>query len=720
MNTWTRRAFIGAGTIAGGGFLLGVAGFALAPGRHALVPDDAAAHGQLTTWITIAPDNTVTILIPHCEMGQGTPTALAMMAAEELEADWTLVRVQEAPALDAYANGYIVRAASGDYVPAMLGRGVDYSAFKLAEWFGFQVTGGSTAVRSTGEYGMRVAGAAAKEMLVNAAAEWGVAASECVAKGSRVAHAASNRSATYGQLARAAAAQKVPTSPALKAPDGFTLRRTSPGRLDIPAKVDGRAKYAIDVTVPGMLYAAISMAPVHGGTLISVDPAPAEGMPGVKKVVQLKEAVAVVADSFWRARKALAALSPEFTDAGHGGVSTASIFAAFDAALGTAPELPAGAATVVTADYKVPFLAHATMEPMVCTAKVEGDRVDVWTGVQDPLNARSVAAKALDIDVEQVTLTNFLLGGGFGRRLPFTFDYVDLGVRIARAMAPAPVKTIWSRENDIQHDYYRGAALSRHAGALDASGVPLAAHSFYTGGGNSEAVAIPYAIAAKTAEEKASKHPIRPGQWRSVLNSQHGFFKESFIDEMAHAAGVDPFGFRRALLTEQPRFKAVLEKAAEMSGWGTPLPPGEGRGIAICESFGTIVAEVAHVAVSPEGVLKVLHVYAAVDCGDVVHLDGATAQVEGSIIFALSAALLSEITIEGGRVVETNFRDYPMIHLKDAPTVTTAFVRSDAPLGGLGEPCVPPLAPAVTNAIHAATGIRVRELPIRKTPLARA
>jgi isoquinoline 1-oxidoreductase beta subunit len=721
VNKWTRRAFIGAGTITGGGFLLGVAGFALAPSRHSLVPDDAAAHGQLTTWITIAPDNTVTILIPHCEMGQGTPTALAMMAAEELEADWALVRVQEAPALDAYANGYIVRAAGGGYVPAMLGRGVDYSAFKLAEWFGFQVTGGSTAVRSTGEYGMRVAGAAAKEMLVQAAAaEWGVDASACVAKGSRITHAASNRSATYGELARAAARQKVPTTPALKAPDGFTLRRTSPGRLDIPAKVNGTAKYAIDVTVPGMLYAAITMAPVHGGTLVSVDPAPAEAMPGVKKVVQLKEAVAVVADSFWRARKALAALSPEFTDAGHGGVSTASIFAAFDAAIGAAPEVPAGAAKVVTADYKVPFLAHATMEPMVCTAKVEGDRVEVWTGVQDPLNARSVAAKALEIDVEQVTLTNYLLGGGFGRRLPFTFDYVDLGVRIARAMAPVPVKTIWSRENDIQHDYYRGAALSRHAGALDTSGVPLAAHSFYTGGGNGEAVAMPYAIAAKTADERESKHPIRPGQWRSVLNSQHGFFKESFIDEMAHAAGVDPFGFRRALLTEQPRVKAVLEKAAEISGWGTPLPPGEGRGIAVCESFGTIVAEVAHVAVSPDGVLKVLHVYAAVDCGDVVHLDGATAQVEGSIVFALSAALLSEITIEGGRVVETNFRDYPMIHLKDAPKVTTAFVRSDAPLGGLGEPCVPPLAPAVANAIHAATGIRVRELPIRKTPLARA
>ncbi len=718
MNKWTRRTFIGAGTVAGGGFLLGVAGFTFAPSRHSLVSADSAAKGQLTTWLSVTSDNVVTILIPHCEMGQGTPTALAMMAAEEMEADWALVRIQEAPALDAYANGYIVRAAGGDYVPAMLGRGVDYSAFKLAEWFGFQVTGGSTAVRSTGEYGMRVAGAAAKEMLLATAAEqWGVPVSECVAKNSRITHAASNRRSTFGALARAAAVQPVPTSPALKAADAFTIRRTSPPRRDIPAKVDGTATYAIDFTTPGMLYAALEIAPVYGGTLVSVDPTPAESMPGVKKVVQLKEAVAVVADSFWRARRALAALKPQFSDAGHGGVSTESIFAAFDASLGAPPELPKDAATVVTADYRAPFLAHATMEPMVCTAKVEAGQVEVWAGVQDPLNARTTAAKALGVDRSAVKLTNFLLGGGFGRRLPYNFDYVDLGVRVAEAMSPVPVKTIWTRENDLQHDYYRGAAMSRHAGALDASGVPLAAHSYHAGGGNGEAVAMPYAIAAKDAKDKDAKHPIRTGAWRSVLNSQHGFFKESFIDEMAHAAGKDPFEFRRGLLGGEPRFKAALEKAAAMSGWGTPLPPREGRGIAICESFGTIVAEVAHVAVSPEGQLTVKHVYAAVDCGDVVNMDSATAQVEGGIIFAMSAALLSEITFSEGRVVEKNFRDYPMIHLADAPQVTTAFIRSEAPLGGLGEPCVPPLAPALTNAIHAATGIRVRELPIKKTTL---
>jgi len=722
MNKWTRRTFIGAGTVAGGGFLLGVAGFTLAPSRHSLVAADAAAKGQLTTWITITPDNVITILIPHCEMGQGTPTALAMMAAEELEADWSLVRAQEAPALDEYANGYIIRALGGGYVPAMLGRGVDYGAFKAMEWFGLMVTGGSTAVRGTGEWGMRVAGAAAREMLVAAAAtQWNVPPSECIARGSRITHAASGRNATYGELARAAASQAVPTSPVLKNPDTFTIRRSSAQRLDIPAKVDGSAIYAIDFTTPGMLYAAVAMAPVQGGTLLSVDAAPAESMAGVKKVVKLNEAVAVVADSFWRARRALAALTPEFSDAGHGAVSTASIFAAFDQALGPAPALPGNAAKTITADYRVPFLAHATMEPMACTAKVEGAgaemRAEVWAGVQDPLNARSVAAKALGIEAAHVRLTNFLLGGGFGRRLPFTFDYVDLGVRVAQAMSPAPVKTIWTRENDLQHDYYRGAAMSRHAGALDANGRPIAAHSNYTGGGDGEAVFMPYAIDEKDAEEKKAAHPIRPGQWRSVLNSQHGFFKESFIDEMAHAAGQDPFEFRRGLLGEQPRFKAALEKAAAMSGWGTPLPPGEGRGIAICDSFGTICAEVVHVAVSPEGQLKVLHVYAAVDCGDIVHLDGATAQVEGGIIFALSAALLSEIHIEQGRIVETNFRDYPMIHIADAPKVTTAFIRSDAPLGGLGEPPVPPLAPALANAIYAATGIRVRNLPIKNTSL---
>ena len=721
MGKWTRRAFIGTGSLVGGGFVLGVAGLALAPSRHSVLSAAGADAGELTTWITVTPDNFVTILVPHCEMGQGTHTALAMMAAEELEADWALVKVKEAPARDEYANAYMARPMM-PHIPAPLVRGVDYGTYRITRLFGFQTTGGSTAVRGTGVFGMRVAGAAAKEMLIAAAAsKFGVPASECHAQKSRVVHTASGRGATFGELAAAAAHAAVPSTPALKSPDAYTIRRTVQKRIDIPPKVDGRAVYGIDFKLPGMLYAAIDMAPTVGGRLRAVDSSPAEPMSGVRKVVRLDAAVAVVADTYWQARRALAALKPEYDDGGHGDVSSASIFAAFDNALGPAPfdsaqgKPPQGAGIkTITADYRVPFLAHATMEPMACTARVTGDRADVWAGVQDPLNARAMAARALGIGAEQVTLTNFLLGGGFGRRLPYCFDYVELCAQIAKAMSPTPVKLVWSRENDIQHDYYRPAAMARYAGALDPGDVPIAIHSSYAGGGDAESTHIPYGIADLKATARDAAHPIRLGAWRSVLNSQHGFFKESFVDELAHAAGKDPHAFRSELLAKQPRRRAVLDRAAEMAGWGSRLPENEGRGIALVESFGTIVAEVAHVLVDGDGNVRVKNVHAAVDCGDVVNPDSAAAQVEGGVIFGLSAALVGEITIAGGRVVERNFKDHRMIRIADAPRIESAFVRSDAPLGGLGEPCVPPIAPAVANAIFAATGRRVRELPISK------
>ena len=718
MGKWTRRAFIGTGSLVGGGFVLGVAGVAFAPSRHSVVSDDAVLKGQLNTWMTVTPDNFVTILIPHCEMGQGAQTALAMMAAEEMEADWDLVRIKEAPALDEYANAYLIRAFAGDSIPAPLGRAIDYGTYRLARWFGFQVTGGSTSVRGTGHYGMTVAGAAAKEMLIDAAAErFGVPASECTAERSNVVRASSGQRVTFGELAQAAAEHPVPSNPTLKDPDTYTIRRTARKRFDIPSKVNGSAVYGIDFTLPDTLYAAVDIAPVFGGTLVSVDTRPAEAMPGVKRVVQLEEAVAVVADSYWRARKALATLTPEYDDAGHGQVSSASIFSAFDQSIGEAPTMPTDAANVVTADYRVPFLAHATMEPMVCTVRVDGDHAEVWAGVQDPLNARAAAADALDLDPAQVDLTNLQLGGGYGRRLPFTFDYIELGARIGKEMSPTPVKTVWSRENDIQHDYYRPAGMSRFAGALDASGAPLVVACHYAGGGDGESVYMPYGIAEKRAEGRDAAHPIRLGAWRSVLNSQHGFFKESFVDELAHAAGKDPYRFRRDLLGDQPRFRDALDRAAAMSDWDSPLPDGEGRGIAVVESFGTIVAQVAHVAVSPEGKLRVRHVFAAVDCGDVVNTDTAAAQVEGGVVFGLSAAMVGEISIAKGRIVESNFKDHQMIHLADAPRIGVEFIRSDAHLGGLGEPGIPPVAPAVTNAIFAATGIRVRDLPIKNQDL---
>ena len=718
MRKWTRRAFIGAGTVAGGGLVLGVVGAAIAPSRHSVVSDDADEKGELNTWITVTPDNLVTVLVPHCEMGQGSQTALAMMAAEEMDADWSLVRISEAPALDAYANAYLVHALAGGSIPGPLVRAFDYGTYRLVRWYGLQPTGGSTAVRGTGHYGMSVAGAAARAMLIDAAAaRFGVRAAECQAQASRVHHAASGKSASFGELAAAAAKLPVPSRPALKNPDTYTIRRTARLRPDIRGKVDGSAVYGVDFTLPGMLYAAVTIAPVQGGKLVSVDASPAQTWPGVKRIIKLEEAVVVVADSYWRARRALDALDPKFDDAGHGGVSSESIFAAFDRALGAPPEMPAGAASTITADYRVPFLAHATMEPMACTARVEGERAEVWAGVQDPLNARSTAAKAIGLDPAQVRFTNLALGGGFGRRLPFYLDFIDLGARIGKAMSPAPVKMIWSRETDMQHGYYRPAGMARWAGALDGNGTPTAVTCHYAGGGDGEATFLPYAIAGKGSAARDAKHPIRLGAWRSVLNSQHGFFKESFIDELAHAAKKDPYRFRRDLLNDAPRFAAVLDRVAAMSGWTTPLPEGEGRGIALVESFGTIVGEVAHVSVSRDGQLKVKQVYAAVDCGDVVNTDTAAAQVEGGIVFGLSAAMAGEITIAKGAVVESNFHDYRMIYLADAPLIAVEFIRSSAHLGGLGEPGVPPIAPAVTNAIFAATGLRVRALPIKNVDL---
>jgi isoquinoline 1-oxidoreductase beta subunit len=716
MGKWTRRAFIGAGTLVGGGFALGVIGAIVAPSRHRVMPDDGAEPGQLNTWILIGPDDSVVVLVPHCEMGQGAQTALAMMAAEEMDADWSRVRVREAPALGAYANAYIGRAFIG--VPGFLERGFDYGTYRLARWFGSQLTGGSLSVRSTGHYGIRVAGAAAREMLVAAAAErFGVGASDCHVAGSRVTHKASGRAATFGELAEAAARQSIPSHPTLKDPASYTLRRTPRQRLDMRARVDGSAIYGVDFTLPGLLHAAVTIAPVQGGKLVSVDTAPAEAMPGVKRVVKLEEAVAVVADSWWRANTALAKLEPRFDDAGQGGVTTAGIFDAFDKALGQPPEMPADAAKVITADYRVPFLAHATMEPMACTARVTPDGAEIWAGTQDPLNARNTAAGALDIDPEKVRVTNLPLGGGFGRRLPGSLDFVGVSARIAQAMSPAPVKMIWSRETDMQHGYYRPAAMSRFAGALDASGAPIAVASHYAGGGDGEATFMPYDIASRSDEDRDAKHPIRTGAWRSVLNSQHGFFKESFIDELAHAAGRDPFEFRRGLMGGHPRFKAVLERAAEMAGWSAALPAREGRGIAITECFGSIVAEVAHVAVSTDGVLRVKQVWAAVDCGEVVNPDTAAAQIEGGICFGLSAALVGEITIDQGKVVESNFWDHEMMRLADAPAIQVEFIASREAPGGLGEPGVPPIAAAVTNAIFAATGVRVRDLPIKNTKL---
>jgi isoquinoline 1-oxidoreductase beta subunit len=472
-----------------------------------------------------------------------------------------------------------------------------------------------------------------------------------------------------------------------------------------------------------MLYATVRAAPVFGAKLTRVDTAVAEAMPGVRKVIRLENAVAVVADGYWRALKAVRALVPSFSDTGHNAETSDTIYAAIGKSLasedgkkvhgaGDALKVVGGAKRTLNAEYRVPFVAHATMEPMNATARIADGHCEVWTGVQDPLAARKVAAQAADLDATQVTVHNQQLGGGFGRRLPGAHDFVDQAVRIAKVMAPAPVKLVWSREEDIQHDYYRPAVVGRYKGALDANGAPTVWVSKFNSASEGGSATVPYAIEHQDIRSVPDTTHVRLGAWRSVAHSQHGFFTESFIDELAHLAGKDPFEYRRGLLANAPRHRAALEKAAWMAGWGAPPAAGRGRGIAIVESFGSIVAQVAEVEIV-DGRIKVHRVCAAVDCGDVVNPDTAAAQIEGGIVFGLSAAIFNGITINEGRVVESNFHDVPMPKLADTPSIAVEFIRSGAPLGGLGEPGVPPVAPAVANAVFAATGQRLRALPLR-------
>jgi isoquinoline 1-oxidoreductase beta subunit len=589
----------------------------------------------------------------------------------------------------------------------------------MAEFFGLQVTGGSTSTRGTGQFGMRLAGASARMMLLEAASErLGVPVDELTTRDSRVTHAATGNSATYGELASLAATMDLPRRPTLKSREEYRLVGTPQSRPDIPGKVVGEARYGIDVVVPDMLYAAIVRAPIPGGQLVSVDPAPARAMTGVHDVVQLPDAVAVVADGYWLAQQALNALSPQFSDGGVSDVDTESIYARHIAAINAQMPLPSApdGTRLIVADYTVPYLHHATMEPMCATVRLADGVCEIWAGTQDPLSARGVAADAAELERDAVTLHNQQLGGGFGRRLPGTFDYIEQGVQVARATSPRPVKLIWSREEDMRHGYYRPLVAASMRAALDAEGRPLSWTSRFTGGRTDASAARPrYAVAELDVHAVAPPEHLRTGAWRSVASSQHGFFVESFIDELAHAAGRDPLEYRIALLEEEPRHRAVLERVAQMSGWGTPTEPGRARGVAIVESFGSIVAEVAEIGLEADGRIRVYRVDAAVDCGLVVNPQQAEAQVQGAVVFGLSAALFHEITVRGGAVEQRNFPDYPMVRLADAPEVSVDFVDSGAAIGGLGEPGVPPVAPAVANALFALTGRRLRKLPLRMT-----
>jgi isoquinoline 1-oxidoreductase beta subunit len=720
LRKWSRRAFIGAGAVAGGGLVLGVGGALFAPNRLRVKPDGASGD-RLNTWIKIAPDDLITVWIPHCEMGQGALTGIGMLLCEELDADWSLVTIEQAPAEDQYANGYVLHAFLGEAgisVPRWLQRPFDFAAYKLADMAAIQVTGGSTSTRGTGQFGMRVAGAAAREMLLAAGAEhFGVPVEELRARRSHIVHDASGRSASYGELASLASTMDVPNHPPLKSRDQYQLVGTSQNRADIPGKVVGRAQYGIDVVRPDMLYATIMRAPIPGGQLEGVDTQAAKAMPGVVDVVALPDAVAIVADGYWHASQALAASNPRFTDGGVGNVDTSAIRAMHMAALDDAKKTKAlEGLTSVTAEYCAPYLAHATMEPMVATAQITNDGLEVWAGTQDPLSSRRVAAKAADVNEHDVLLHNQQLGGGFGRRLPGTYDYIEQAVAIAQTTFPRPVKMIWSREEDMQHGYYRPFVMSRQTAMLDGSGRPRYWSHRFTGGLGDGAAATPF-YGVEDLDVKGAGMPehLRTGAWRSVASSQHGFFVESFADELAHAAGQDPVAFRLALLDDEPRHHAVLARAAEMADWGSTPPEGRARGVAIVESFGSIVAQVAEVSVEANDAIRVHRVFAAADCGIAVNPQQAQAQVQGGIIFGTSAALFHEITVQGGAVVQRNFPDYDMVRLANAPRIAVSFVESDALIGGLGEPGVPPVAPAIANAIFALTGRRLRDLPLRLT-----
>jgi isoquinoline 1-oxidoreductase beta subunit len=710
----SRRKVLLGGAAAAGTLIVG---YALWPsGRIGRADRLAAKPGErfLAYWIKIADDDIVTVVIPHCDMGTGIFTALLQMAAEELGADWDKTRAETAPPDPLFANGALVEGfalsqagMTRDSVPAFLQGSVFAAGNRLAQFMDIQVTGGSSAVRTTGVYGVRIAAAAAREMLIAAAADRLKAPLKAFhTEGSRVIHKPSGQSFRFGELAAAASRYSPSSHPALKPRSEYTLVGKAIPRIDIPAKVNGATEYGIDVQVPGFA-----------------------GNPGIKKVIKLDDAVIVVADRFWRAQRAADALEMVFGDAGNAAVSSDSIreqqlealnqeSIKHEFSLGKGAKALQNQAAIERV-YRVPYLAHAAMEPVNATAVCKADgTLEIWAGSQDGLGARAFCAKTAGLHLDQVIFHLMPSGGAFGRRLPGLWNFLAYAVQAAMALPGTPVKLIFTRDQDLRHDYYRPNVTSRFKATLNADGTPAAWVNEYTtdNGANAEAHIV-YEVPNQAYGVVKVVTPVPVGPWRSVEFSWHGFFIESFIDELAHEAKRDPLEYRRALLKRKPRHLTALELAAEKAGWSAPLAPGRARGIAMVECFGTIVVHVAEVEVSDDGALKVHRITSAVDCGVAVNPDGFKAQIEGAIVFGLSAALYGEITLSKGAVEQQNFPNYPVVRLADCPAIEVHIIESDAPFGGGGEPGTPPVAPAVTNAIFAATGIRIRELPINKHSL---
>ena len=707
-TTISRRDFLRAGAV-GAGLTLAIH----LPGCAGSAGKTAVAPFQPNAWIRVGGDGLVQLIVDRSEMGQGVMTALPMLLAEELDVPWESIRLEQAPAGKEYINSD----------------------------FGIQGTGGSSSVHAAWKP-LREAGAKARLMLMTAAANaWGVPVAECNTEPGTVMHAGSRRKIAYAELVASAAAIPVPATVTLKDPKRYRYIGTSMPRLDTPDKVRGKAGFGMDVQVPGLLVAVVARCPVFGGTAKSWNEAAAKQIPGVRHIVPISSGVAVVADGYWQASKARAALAVVWDEGQNAGLGTTALrkqlagMAAQPGIVARKQGAPARGREV-SATYEVPYLAHACMEPMNATAHVEATRCTVWAPTQFQLGnpqlpgAHELVAKLSGVAPEQVTIHTTLLGGGFGRR--FFNDFIAEAVETSKAVQ-APVKVIWSREDDIQHDYYRPAVHAVYRAQLDPQGTPVGfATHIVAPSVNAAAMGaprdkldtnsvdglanLPYDIPSISVDAVNASFAVPLGFWRSVGASHNGFMLESFMDELALATGQDPVAFRRGLLGKKPRHRAVLDLVAEKSGWAAAAPEGRGRGVAILESFNSIVAEVAEVSLNPDRTIRVNRVVAAVDCGTVVNPDIVKAQVEGAIVFGLSAALYGEITVEKGRVMQSNFHDYPLLRMREMPVVEVHLVPSTEPPTGIGEPGTPPIAAAVANAVYALTRQRVRQLPFRAVP----
>ncbi|HEX9461639.1 MAG TPA: xanthine dehydrogenase family protein molybdopterin-binding subunit [Alphaproteobacteria bacterium] len=714
-NALSRRGFLQAGAAAGGGLMLSLHVPFASGGAEA-----AGTAFAPNAFIRVGSDGRVVLTMPYVEMGQGTYTSISMLIAEELDVDLKQVRPEHAPPNEKlYGN-------------PLLG--------------GIQATGNSNAIRAAWQP-LRQAGATARTMLVAAAAKrWAVDPASCRAQSGEVRHTPTGRRLKYGELAADAARMPVPENVVLKQPKDFKLIGTSAKRLDAPAKVNGTAVYGIDARPPGVKIATLAQSPVFGGRVKSVDDTAAKKVKGVRQVVRLDDAVAVVADHMGAAKKGLAALVIQWDDGPHAKLSTADIAGELEQAtlkpgavaqnIGNVDGALASAATKVEATYQVPFLAHATMEPMNCTVHVRKDGCEVWVGSQVMARAQAAAAKITGLPLEKVVVHNHMLGGGFGRRLEV--DGVARAVEIAKHVE-GPVKVVWTREEDIQHDMYRPYWFDRMSAGLDEKGMPVAWNHRFAGSSviarwvpplfangldpdtTEGAIDLVYALPNMHVEYLRVEPPGIPTAFlRSVGPSHNVFVTESFMDEMAAAAKQDPVAYRRALLDKSPRAKAVLDLAAEKAGWGQPLPQGVGRGVSLQFVFASYMAHVAEVEVSKDGEVRVRRVVCAVDCGSVVNPDTVRAQVQSAVIFGISAALFGQITLKDGRVEQTNFDTYQVVRMNGAPAIEVYIVQSSEPPGGMGECGTSLIPPAVTNAIFAATGTRVRKLPVDPAALKHA